>query len=76
MDETEYGVSCARHGSVLIRDPRAWHGGTPNLSNEVRAIPSAEFYALVSTRHAAESTKIVVRTIVCPWPIHLTLHRR
>ena len=32
-------------GSVLIRDIRAWHGGTPNLSQEVRAIPNAEFYA-------------------------------
>ena len=26
-------------GSVMIRDQRAWHGGTPNLSREVRAIP-------------------------------------
>lgn len=32
-------------GSVLIRDPRAWHGGTPNLSNEARAIPNIEYYA-------------------------------
>ena len=32
-------------GSVLIRDPRAWHGGTPNLSNELRAIPNIEYYA-------------------------------
>eukprot|EP01051_Picozoa_sp_SAG22_P018493 SAG22_NODE_3129_length_1915_cov_1.469714_3_plen_321_part_00 len=26
-------------GSCCIRDQRAWHGGTPNLSTEVRAIP-------------------------------------
>ncbi len=32
-------------GSVVIRDVRAWHGGTPNLSNEIRAIPNAEFFA-------------------------------
>ncbi|MCZ6644487.1 MAG: phytanoyl-CoA dioxygenase family protein [Gammaproteobacteria bacterium] len=32
-------------GSVLMRDVRAWHGGTPNLSNEVRALPNAEFFA-------------------------------
>ena len=38
-------VCPAPAGSVLIRDPRAWHGGTPNLSNEVRAMPNAEFYA-------------------------------
>jgi ectoine hydroxylase-related dioxygenase (phytanoyl-CoA dioxygenase family) len=35
----------AEAGSVVIRDPRAWHGGTPNLSNKVRAIPNIEYYA-------------------------------
>jgi hypothetical protein len=38
-------VCPAPAGSVLIRDVRAWHGGTPNVSDEVRAIPNAEFYA-------------------------------
>lgn len=38
-------VCPARAGSVLIRDVRAWHGGTPNLSDELRAIPNAEFWA-------------------------------
>ena len=32
-------------GSVQIRDVRAWHGGTPNLSDELRAIPNIEYYA-------------------------------
>jgi len=32
-------------GSVLIRDIRAWHGGTPNLSDQVRAIPNVEYWA-------------------------------
>ncbi len=32
-------------GSVMIRDVRAWHGGTPNLSEETRSIPNLEFYA-------------------------------
>ncbi len=32
-------------GSVQIRDVRAWHGGTPNLSDKARAIPNLEFYA-------------------------------
>ncbi|MFN8024670.1 MAG: phytanoyl-CoA dioxygenase family protein [Acidimicrobiales bacterium] len=32
-------------GSVQIRDVRAWHGGTPNLSDRVRAIPNVEYYA-------------------------------
>lgn len=49
MDEPEWmklsTVCPAPAGSVLIRDIRAWHGGTPNLSNEVRAIPNVEFWA-------------------------------
>lgn len=32
-------------GAIQIRDVRAWHGGTPNLSEHVRAIPNVEFYA-------------------------------
>jgi ectoine hydroxylase-related dioxygenase (phytanoyl-CoA dioxygenase family) len=38
-------VCPAPAGSVQIRDVRAWHGGTPNLSDEPRAIPNVEFYA-------------------------------
>lgn len=38
-------VCPAPAGSAMIRDVRAWHGGTPNLSDEVRAIPNVEFYA-------------------------------
>lgn len=38
-------VSPAPAGAVLIRDVRAWHGGTPNVSDHVRAIPNIEFYA-------------------------------
>ena len=38
-------VCPAPAGAIQIRDVRAWHGGTPNLSNEVRAIPNLEFYA-------------------------------
>jgi ectoine hydroxylase-related dioxygenase (phytanoyl-CoA dioxygenase family) len=32
-------------GSIMIRDTRAWHGGTPNLTEAVRSIPNLEFYA-------------------------------
>ena len=32
-------------GSVVIRDVRAWHGGTPNLSDAPRAIPNVEYFA-------------------------------
>ena len=38
-------VCPAPAGAVQIRDVRAWHGGTPNLSDEVRAIPNVEYYA-------------------------------
>lgn len=32
-------------GSIMLRDVRAWHGGTPNLSDATRSIPNIEFYA-------------------------------
>ncbi len=32
-------------GGVMIRDVRAWHGGTPNVSDSIRSIPNLEFYA-------------------------------
>lgn len=38
-------VCPAPAGTAMIRDVRAWHGGTPNLSDEIRAIPNVEFYA-------------------------------
>jgi hypothetical protein len=38
-------VCPAPAGAVQIRDVRAWHGGTPNLSDELRAIPNIEYYA-------------------------------
>lgn len=38
-------VCPAPAGSIQIRDVRAWHGGTPNLSDDLRAIPNLEFYA-------------------------------
>lgn len=45
-DWMKFSTVCpAPAGSVMIRDVRAWHGGTPNLSDEVRAIPNVEFYA-------------------------------
>jgi|EP01046_Picozoa_sp_COSAG06_P018140 hypothetical protein len=32
-------------GGVVFRDLRAWHGGTPNLSDQIRAIPNVEYHA-------------------------------
>ena len=42
----------ATAGCAVIRDPRAWHGGTPNVSAEMRAIPNVEYY---SAWHASET---------------------
>ena len=30
-------------GAGIIRDPRAWHGATPNVSREIRAMPNVEY---------------------------------
>jgi len=38
-------VCPAPAGSIMLRDVRAWHGGTPNLTDAVRSIPNIEFYA-------------------------------
>ena len=38
-------VCPAPAGTIMIRDVRAWHGGTPNVSDAMRAIPNLEFYA-------------------------------
>jgi hypothetical protein len=32
-------------GSAIFRDARCWHGGTPNVSREVRAMPNVEYFA-------------------------------
>ncbi len=38
-------VCPAPAGSIMIRDTRAWHGGTPNVSDAIRSIPNLELYA-------------------------------
>lgn len=32
-------------GSAIFRDLRTWHGGTPNLSREIRSMPNIEYFA-------------------------------
>jgi hypothetical protein len=32
-------------GSAIFRDLRAWHGATPNVSREIRAMPNVEYAA-------------------------------
>lgn len=38
-------VCHAPAGCAIFRDIRAWHGGTPNLSRDIRAMPNVEYYA-------------------------------
>jgi hypothetical protein len=38
-------VCPAPAGAIMVRDVRAWHGGTPNVSENMRAIPNLELYA-------------------------------
>jgi hypothetical protein len=35
----------AKAGAGVFRDNRAWHGATPNLSREIRAMPNVEYHA-------------------------------
>jgi ectoine hydroxylase-related dioxygenase (phytanoyl-CoA dioxygenase family) len=48
-EEPEEWKSATLHGvpagSAVIRDVRAWHGGTPNLSREARAMPAVLYSA-------------------------------
>lgn len=40
-------------GAGVIRDNRAWHGATPNLSREIRSLPNVEYGApWLGTKHA------------------------
>ncbi len=49
IDEPEWmklsTVCPAPAGTAIFRDIRAWHGGTPNLSRDIRAMPNVEYYA-------------------------------
>lgn len=48
-DEPEWMRLCTLVGAAagwgVIRDNRAWHGATPNVSREVRAMPNVEYGA-------------------------------
>lgn len=34
---------CAPAGTAIVRDVRCWHGGTPNISNQIRPMTSAGY---------------------------------
>ncbi len=43
-------------GAGVIRDNRAWHGGTPNLGREVRAMPNVEYVPPWHPEHLSRQT--------------------
>ena len=43
-------------GAGIFRDNRAWHGATPNLSREVRALPNIEYVAPWTPRASFKRT--------------------
>jgi ectoine hydroxylase-related dioxygenase (phytanoyl-CoA dioxygenase family) len=39
----KHSVTTGKPGYAIVRDPRVWHGGTPNTSSEPRYMPNLEF---------------------------------
>lgn len=42
-DWMKRSVITGKPGYAVVRDPRVWHGGTPNTSNEPRYMPNLEY---------------------------------
>lgn len=59
----------ASAGTVLIRDIRAHHGGTPNLSTRDRPIPNIEFWSPDLVKLLAEKDKQQLQKPVMPYNI-------
>ena len=60
-------------GAAIFRDVRAWHGATPNLSREVRALPSIEYSA--PSRHGRHFERTMPHEIwqsLTPHAQHIT----
>eukprot|EP00927_Polykrikos_kofoidii_P049282 TRINITY_DN43360_c0_g1_i1.p1 TRINITY_DN43360_c0_g1~~TRINITY_DN43360_c0_g1_i1.p1 ORF type:complete len:501 (+),score=58.10 TRINITY_DN43360_c0_g1_i1:83-1585(+) len=45
-------------GSLIVRDLRLWHGGTPNLLNRTRYLPGLEFVSFKWAQRSCGSGKI------------------
>ena len=59
-------------GAAMIRDHRAWHGGTPNLGRHARAIP-ATFWSAPWYRKPTSGSGAYGRSAVIPRSIYETL---
>jgi hypothetical protein len=49
-------IATGKPGYAVIRDPRGWHGGTPNTSDEPRYMPAIEFVMNGAPDDEIEST--------------------
>jgi len=51
-------LSC---GTAIIRDMRCWHGGTPNVSHQIRYLPAVEYAAPWSNAEDCPPRKVYRR---------------
>ena len=49
-------LATGKPGYAVIRDPRGWHGGTPNTSSDPRYMPAIEFVMSDAPSDEIEST--------------------
>ena len=58
-DWMKESILLGKPGYAVIRDPRAWHGGTPNMSAEPRYMPAIEFVVRDAPEDEIEGTSIL-----------------
>lgn len=59
-------------GSGIFRDHRAWHGATPNLSNEIRCMPNIEWVApWAASKHIAQTMPYEIWSKLTPLGQHV-----
>eukprot|EP00747_Dinoflagellata_sp_TGD_P215391 gnl/TRDRNA2_/TRDRNA2_88090_c0_seq1.p1 gnl/TRDRNA2_/TRDRNA2_88090_c0~~gnl/TRDRNA2_/TRDRNA2_88090_c0_seq1.p1 ORF type:complete len:413 (-),score=49.52 gnl/TRDRNA2_/TRDRNA2_88090_c0_seq1:46-1284(-) len=58
-------------GAGVFRDNRAWHGGTPNLSRQVRAMPNVEYAAPYAGKNVEKSMPHEIWASLSPHGQHI-----
>jgi hypothetical protein len=61
----------AKAGDGVFRDNRAWHGATPNLSREIRALPNVEYGAPWFTGRFGKTMPHEMWDTLSPYAQHL-----
>jgi hypothetical protein len=57
-------IVCAPAGTAIVRDVRCWHGGTANISNQVRPMTSVGYHApWFRARHAPVMPRRIYDTL-------------